>query len=135
MTDREIALQSLSVGDIFNAEHKGGPRRPCVVVEVTAAAIIARSITTQNVFAFDRRTGIAVHELFGSTYHWAINSVAALPPDIHEVMVEIDRKGMARARRRANDPTYKTPPEELALTEDEIRAMLFIADFHRANPI
>lgn len=62
MTARDKALWRLGTGDIFNAEDvdgPGGPVRTCLVIDVTTTTIRARAMTTQEIFAFDRRTGIA----------------------------------------------------------------------------
>ena len=64
-----------------------------------------------------------------------INSVAPLPFDIHEIMLELDRKYRAGEYRRAEDPDWVRAPEEIGLTENQKRGLRFVDGFHGANPL
>jgi hypothetical protein len=134
MTNREAALKSVRAGDIFNVEDDG-PTLICLALSVTEAVILARSITTQHLFEFDRETGVAVHQLDGRRYHWTINSIAPLPVDIRESMLSIDRKFREYEYRWAEDPDWEPATEESVLTKDQIGGLIFVDDFYRANPI
>ena len=61
-------------------------------MSVRERIIQARTLTTQEILEFDRDIGIADHVLYGQSYRYVIDSVAPLPPDIHEIMLSIDRK-------------------------------------------
>src|SRR5690348_5230216 len=106
MTDRKAALNSIAVGDIFHIEEGGGTTRICLAISVTENTIVARSITTQDIFEFDRHTGIAPKSFRGKMYYWVINSVAPLPSDIHEIMLGLDRRFREEANQRARDPRW-----------------------------
>lgn len=120
MIDRRTALGTIDVGDIFHAEHPNGASLICLTVSVTDAMIVARTVTTQQYYEFNRETGVAR----AGAVECVIDSVAPLPGDIHNVMLGIDRKfGTERHLER------------FKLTEDEKRALVFVASFYPANPI
>src|SRR5271168_2363790 len=90
MPDRDTLLANLLVGDIFHAECPNGASMICLVVAVTEMAIHARRVTTQENLEFGRRTGTTI--LDDGFTRCAINSVAPLPVDIHNVFLGMDRK-------------------------------------------
>lgn len=135
MTDRERALHKIAAGDIFHAEGQTGSSRTCITIVVRDTSIVARDISIQAIYEFDRRSGVAVR-FFGTTpSRYTIDSVASLPDDIRNIIHGLDEKYREGEYRRAEDPHWERPAGELALTEDQIRAYLFCADFYRANPI
>jgi hypothetical protein len=138
MTDREAALWSIEVGDIFRAEGKKGgrgPKRVCLALSITENVIVARAIATQDILEFDRRTGIAVQQFYGVTSEWVITSVTPLPTDIHEIMLGLDRRFQEETDQRAENPDLVRAPEDTHLTKEQIRGLLFLDDFYRANPV
>jgi hypothetical protein len=135
VTDRRTALGRISIGDIFNAEGETGSTRICVAMSISEAAILARDISTQALYEFDRQTGVAVRYFSSTPYRYTINSVAPLPDDIREIFLRLDEKLQEAKCRRAEDPGWEQPREEGILTKEEIRAYLFIDDFYRSNPI
>jgi hypothetical protein len=130
MITRASAIRRLGEGDLFNAEHEAGPTRICVVLSVTETAIVARSTTVQEIIEFDRRTGVAI-----PPFHFVITSVAALPRDIHDVFLGLDRKYREGKIRRAKEPGWVRPPADLALTEEQSRAFQFAHEYYRDNPL
>lgn len=135
LENREEALRKIAVGDIFHAEGSTGSSRTCVAVQVRDTTILARDVSIQAIYEFNRRTGVAVR-YFGSTpYDYIIDSVALLPDDIRDIILEIDQKNREGEYRRAEDPNWERSPADAALTESEIRAYLFCANFYRTNPL
>ena len=130
MTDREAALRSIGVGDIFHAQAPGGVSYPCLTLQIRENAIFARRVTTQSVHWFDRETGIEVDD-----DRIVIDSVAPLPDDIHEIMLGVDRLFREAEHRRAEDPDWKPAEDYFHLTKDQIRAFSFIAEFYPAHPL
>src|SRR6202012_5399928 len=110
--------------------HQDGLIRICLTRKVSDHVILARSITTREILEFDRHTGVALQIFNGSRWHWRIDSVAALPRDIHEIMLDIDRRFQEQEELRAEDPDRRWTPEETHATKDEIRGLLFIDDFY-----
>lgn len=133
MTSREAALKTLRTGDIFNVEDAAGPVRVCLTISVTETAIVARSVTTQEIIEFDRRKGVAIHFWHSGKYEYVINSLAPLPRDIHEIMLSLDRRYRESEYKLAENPEWEPSPGESALTKEQIRGLLFVADFYRAN--
>lgn len=120
MTDRATALGNIAVGDIFNAECPSGAGLLCLTLSVTEHAIQARTVTTQRLYEFDRRLG----RRLGGKSECVIDSVAALPADIHNILLGLDRR-----YRLGKDP------DRFALTADEKRALVFVASFYPANQL
>lgn len=131
MTSREIALGQIQVGDIFNAEDAAGPVRTCLTISVTETTILARSVTTQEIIEFDRRTGSAAHFWHLARYDYVINSVTPLPTDIRQIVLSIDQKFHAVGHELEG----KGNLEEPGLSKEQIRGLLFVAEFYQANPL
>lgn len=106
MNDREAALRTVAVGDIFHASARNdGPSYDCLALQVREDAIFARRMTTQSVHWFDRRTGVEVDD-----DRVVIDSVAQLPHEIHHIMLGVDRLFREAEYRWAEDPDWE-PPE------------------------
>ena len=135
MINREAALGNIAVGDIFNSRHPEGPVRICLALSVTTTTIQARSIMTQEIFEFDRRSGAAT--LYGRSLdkRLVIDSVAPLPEDIRDIMLGLDRKGREYEYKLAEDPYWWPSCEESARTEKEIRGLGFVSDFYRQHKL
>ena len=141
MSDREIMLKRLVVGDIFHAtfpsENPGGPSLVCLIESTTATSINSRTVTTQRQFQFDRQTGEAeaidgkpVLARGDDNGVCIIDSVAPLPVDIHNVMLGIDRKF-----RLARSEWFDKSPERFNLDDAEKKAIIFISSYYPANPL
>lgn len=123
------------VGAIFHAEGETGATRVCIAMSISETTILARDISTQAIYEFDRQNGIAIR-YFGSTaYQYRIESIAPLPEDVRAIFLRMDEKLREAEYRRAENPEWEPSPEEGFLTKEEIQAYLFIDDFYRANPI
>jgi hypothetical protein len=131
MTPREIAMQTIKVGDIFHAEAEGGGSLICLAVLIRENIIRAKTVTTQLYYNFDRRSGIAiwkgegVPEWNGDEVLCTIDSVAQLPNDIIEIVMGLDRKF----------GQYDREPEYYKLTSEEKRALVFIDEFYPSHPV
>jgi hypothetical protein len=112
-------LARLVPGDIFHAEHPNGASLICLLMEVSANAIIARTVTTQYALEFDRRTGMTTDGA-GSR----IDSITPLPVDIHNVMLGIDRKSR-----------LETHVERFKLTDAEKRALAYVSSHYASHPL
>jgi hypothetical protein len=132
MTDREAALKMIAVGDIFSAciRPDNEPSFICLALKVREDRIFARRMTTQSVHWFDRATGAEIDD-----DRVVINSAAPLPHDIHEIMLSIDRLFREAEHRRAEEPDWQPAENHFHQSKDQIRALLFIADFYPANPL
>jgi hypothetical protein len=135
MTDRQAALRSIEAGNLFYALDAAGPVRICLGLSVSEKTILARSVTTQEIIKFDRRTGEAAHNRYGFDFNYLIASIMPLPRDIHEIMLSLDRNGRAFEEKLAEDPDYQSPPDNWILNDDQRRGLLFIAEFCRAHPL
>jgi len=93
----------------------------CLTTAVDQVTIHARRITTQTNHEFDRTTGV---ERDPEGILCKIDSVAPLPPEIHEIFLGLDH------RYRTS-----TDPERTKLTDAEKRAIMFIASYYPENII
>lgn len=128
MTDREVILAKLAVGDIFHAEYPNGASCICLALAVNDAIIQARRVTTQENLEFDRQTGVERDNNAQSLA--VINSVAPLPIEIHDVFLALDRKYGA-----ASDDIFDSNPEYFKLTDSEKQAFRFIDSHYASNPL
>jgi hypothetical protein len=115
--DRQNAVRTLAVGHIFHGEGSNGASLICLVTAVTEATIHARTMTTQYDLEFDRQTGVCE---FGNGTG-TIDSIAALPADIREALLGLDRRYRSGGEGRLSDA--------------EKRALIFVASFYPANPV
>lgn len=132
MTEREAALRTIAVGDIFHARIRpdDGPSYICLALQVHEDRIFARRMTVQSVHWFDRATGVEIDD-----DRVVIDSVAPLPDDIRKIMLGLDQKYREDEYRWAEDPDWEPPEGSSRLTPDQRRALLFIADFYPAHPL
>jgi len=91
-------------------------------MSIRGATIYARTMTTQYLLKFDRRSGKGELKEEVTTIPCTIDSIAPLPVDIHNVMLGIDRK----FRLEWKD-------ERIRLNDDEKRALLFLDAHYEAN--
>jgi hypothetical protein len=117
--DRSTALMSLVEGSIIHATTPNGASYICLVTLIANGQIWARRVTTQEQLGFDRATGIA--EVGDDSVMCTIDSTAPLPTDIHEVLLQLDRRYGA-----GDDPR---------LRREEMNALLFVGLFWRAHPL
>ena len=122
MIDRKEVLANLVVGDIFHATSAKHSRLICLVTAVTDTVIHARTMTTQFLLKVDRQTGKGEVKGVTATIPCTIDSVTPLPVDIHSIMLGLDRK----SRLERNEEREK-------LTQDEIRALLFLDAHYESN--
>lgn len=132
MTEREAALREIAVGDIFHASIRpdSGPSYICLALQVHECRIFARRVTTQSVHWFDRATGVEIDD-----DPVVIDSVAPLPKDIREIMLDLDRKYREIEFRQAEDPDWEPPEGSSRLTPEQRRGFSFIARFYPAHPL
>jgi hypothetical protein len=128
MKNRETALRSLAVGDMFHGRSPNGASLICLVTSVSDNIIYARRITTQDDLQFDRRSGIELSEVRSR-----IDCVAPFPADLYGVFLELDRKGQVNANMLRNG--IKPSLDQYRLTPEERRALLVIDEHISANPI
>jgi len=122
MPNRESELRKLDVGHIFHAHSPNGAGLICLVLSTTEETIQSRTVTTQVYLEFDRRTGNA--EWGEEPIICTIDSVTPLPAEVHNTMLEIDRK--FRLERNL---------ERLRLTDAEKRALVFVASHYPSNQL
>jgi len=120
MENREGQLARLLVGDIFHATCANGASLICLAAVVTRDRIVARRITSQDRFEFNRATGSSV----GGKSQCSIDSVAPLPVPVFNVMLGLDRK--MRLQR---------DPEKFKLDRDEKDALRFVDTYYAGNPL
>jgi hypothetical protein len=120
-TDREELISKLAVGDIFHASFSNEAVRMCIVTSVNSDAVMARAVTTQEIFSFDRVFGRA-QSIEGAIC--TIDSVYPLPREIRDVLLEIDR-------RYGGEPG----PDGLPLSIIERRALLDAMELFSSNPL
>ena len=114
MTEKRIDLQKLRPGDLFHAQYPGGQTLTGLTLEVTATRIRGRDITRQEILEIDRVTGVSIP---AGGDPCTIYSTEALPPDLYEAIIGLERK--YGSGRRLTD-------EETKLTLAERKALIFI---------
>jgi len=99
----------------------------CLVTMVDGLHIFSRVLTTQQILIFDINTGKLHEDRYQNTYDadsdCAIQSVQPLPVDIHNTLLQFDRRN-----RLENGETQP-------MTDEEKNALLFLDDFYASNPI
>lgn len=131
MLDRKTFLNKLAVGDIFHAEAPNGASLICLVLFVNETAIRARRINTQETLEFDRRTGVKAGDTRASPC--AIDSVAPLPAEIHDVFLQLDEK--YQTLMAMDEESRFKDLERLKLTDAEKKALIFIHSHYASNPL
>lgn len=115
MPKKRIDLQKLHPGDLFHAEYPSGATLIGITLEVTATRVRGRDVTRQEILEIDRATGVSI---IADGDPCTIYSTEALPPDLHEAILGLDRKyGSGRT------PT----DEESKLTLAERKALIFVS--------
>ena len=131
MTDRIECLRNLGVGDIFHAEYPNGASCICLVLSVSESTIHAKRITTQHELSFNRRTG--VEEVPPDQPEAVIDSVAPLPREIHDTLLEMNKK---YETFMAMDEVLRFQDlEQHKLTEAEKKALNFVYSYYPSNPL
>lgn len=122
MNNREAKIRGIAAGDIFHAEAPNGASLICLALDVSKEHIEARVVTTQHVYQFDRKSGIA--EAGEDRVPCEIDSVTHLPLRIHNLMLSIDQK-------------YEGRPAigDLKLSRVQIDALVFVYSFYPNNPL
>lgn len=124
MSDRETAFKSIIAGDLFHATAPNGASLICRALEVTEEAIAARTVTSQDAYAFSRMTGVAEPDFGAGKVSCTIDSVAALPHDMRETLLGLDRIYADKTRRESHP-----------LSDAERRALVFAAQYYPANAL
>jgi hypothetical protein len=129
MLDRKTLIGNLDAGNIFHAEYPNGASCVCLVLSVDDTTIHARRMTTQENLNFDRRTGI--EKASPDQQLAVINSVAPLPPEIHNVFLTLDRKyGQIQPKDWEEQDLQR-----FKLTDAEKKALLFVDSHYSSNPL
>lgn len=109
----------IGAGDIFHASAPNDASMICLALKVDETTILARAVTSQREYSFDRLSGAADREGVRCT----IDSTAALPPEVHQALLGLDRIYSAEASGESHP-----------LTESEKRALVFAAQYSRKDP-
>jgi hypothetical protein len=88
-SDRVSQIAKLIVGDMFRASFPNGAKRICVVTALNGDGIVARAITTQDVFVFDGTAGKA-ESMEGAVC--TIDSLYPVSDDIKNTLLAFDRR-------------------------------------------
>ncbi len=122
MIDWLAVLKKLSVGDIFHASCPNGASLICLIEAITKRSLQTRTVTHQIKLEFDLATGSTLEG--SGAAPCTIDSVAGLPPEIHSVILGLDRK-------------MRLEPDILKhkLSDDEKQALILIASYYPANPV
>ena len=118
MADRKTLLAKLDAGDIFHAEAPNGASLICLVLSVDETTLRVRRITSQDDLAFNRQTGLTQD---GDI----IDSVEALPAEIHSAFLELDRK----YQKYSPDED----PDQFRLSEAEKKALRFVGPYYASH--
>lgn len=132
MDVRKSALLGLAIGDIFRAQSPSGASVVCLVTLVSGNRVLARRIYTQEELEFDRQSGDGSGP---DSRDCRIDSVAPLPPDVHDALVALDRRYGSIRHRMSEQDLPDEALNKIKLTPADIRAGLFIGDHYDANPI
>jgi hypothetical protein len=131
MADRGVLIGSLSSGDIFHARAPNGASMICLVLSVAGNVIRARCVTTQEEIEFDRQIGKAFVGERGVVC--VIDSIARLPPEIHDVFLKMDKKN--KELMAMDEESRFADLERLKLSESEQKALIFIHSHYQSNPL
>ena len=111
--------KEIRAGDIFHATAPNDASMICLALKVDETTILARAVTSQREYAFDRLSGEAERDDVRCT----IDSTVALPSEVHQALLGLDRIYSA-----------ETSGESHPLTENERRALVFAAQYSRKDP-
>jgi hypothetical protein len=105
-----------------------------LVTAVTGESIVARTVTTQVSFTFDRTAGRSesweppvYFQKAGEPLVAAIDSIAPLPSNIYNALLALDR------HHRLGQ--FSNKPNRSHLTEEHKEALLFVAKHYPENPL
>ena len=115
MSDLRSKLSLLVPGDIIHGTCPEGASYICLVESIGSTCIETRRVTTQDHVTFNIETGEDIE-----SPQCRLTSIAPLPVDVHNVLLGLDRK-----MRLGHPP----------LSQAEIDALLFVADFYPAHPL
>jgi hypothetical protein len=115
-----MIVDNLTVGDIFHADCPNGAHLICLATSVTETTIHARSVTNDQYMEFDRQTGTGFAIWRDRKTPSAIYATDPLPEDIHNIILEMDRK----SRLVEQDPRLGEDESQPWLNDDERRALL-----------
>jgi hypothetical protein len=124
-----MAIGNLTVGDIFHAASRNGERWICLVTSVTETTVQARSAINDLLFEFDRQTGTGFATWRDRKTPCAIYATDPLPEDIHNIILEMDRK----SRLVEQDPRLGEDETKPWLNDDERRALLYVAKHYSSK--
>jgi hypothetical protein len=125
-----MIINNLAVGDIFHAECPNRARLICLATSVIETTIRARSVTNDPYFEFDRQTGTGIVTWRDRKSPCAIYSTLPLPKDIHDAILEIDRKARLAEDRKPRSAEDESQPW---LSDDERRALLYVAKHYSSK--
>jgi hypothetical protein len=123
-----MIVDHLSVGDIFHADSPNGAHLICLTTSVTETTIHARSVTNDQYMEFDRKTGAGMVTWRERKTPCTIYSTSPLPEDIHNIILEMDRKTRSA---EASENWSAQDESKPWLNEEERRALLYVAKHHR----
>ena len=122
-TERETALRNIAVGDIFHATTPNNASLICLAEKITATTIHSRTMTSRYELEFDRRTGIAELDVEIERVRCTVDSVAPLPDQIREALLQLERMEAEAIKGR----------ERRNLKKAEWQALAFAARYFPAN--
>jgi hypothetical protein len=124
-----MIVGNLAVGDIFHAASRNGEWWICLMTSVTETTIRARSAINDLLFEFDRQTGSGFAMWRDRKTPCAIYATDPLPEDIHNIILEMDRK----SRLAEQDPRLGEDETKPWLNDDEKRALLYVAKHYSSK--
>jgi hypothetical protein len=122
-----MIVDNLAIGDIFHADCPNGAHLICLATSVTETTIHARSVTNDQYMEFDRKTGTVTWR--GRKTPCAIFATDPLPEDIHNIILEMDRK----SRLVEQGPRLGEDESQPWLNDDERRALLYVAKHYSSK--
>ncbi|MDA3877126.1 MAG: hypothetical protein PF483_08555 [Halothiobacillus sp.] len=120
----KMRLRELNPGDIVHAKPPWGASLICVITSIDNISIHTRVVTTQFEYSFGLSNGLSLPP---ESEDWGIDSIARLPEEIHNVMLGLDKKFQTLRLESFGG--------ESVLTEEERRALLFVADYYPRHPL
>jgi hypothetical protein len=120
---RQEHIARLSPEDFLYAIYPNGATRVCIVTSIDPVKLMARSITTQETFSFDRESGESSPAGDDGAVCKMV-SVHLVPTDVRAHLEEIDRRYVA-----------SRDVDALRLSESERKALLDADSLFRSNPL
>jgi hypothetical protein len=116
--DRPTILSRLEVGDLFCARSAKAPVLICLVTQILKESVVTRRVTCGSVITFNRTTGLEETQQNPAE----IISVEPLPPDVHALMLRIDRRTRLQVDR-----------SQFRLDDAEKRALRMLEDHYYSH--